>query len=252
LNSNIPITNLPLLPFADLPSNSTCNLFGWGYPIRGPPRTEVISIYGPSFCDSNFPQTSCSTFNETNNQTCTAVIGSPVLCGSEGRFTGFQVSQGCVQGQNQQTMTFHSVNTFRTWIEEVLRSSRQTFNVATANVVEFFPNDIILTPRTRCAGTFISERHVVTIATCVILPENANVEIGVETSWINVGQSTRKFTTFTSRHFCEIYFYFYSWSRRNFHSSEFYSKSTQIFKHRRHSSENKILKILKILLKFFT
>lgn len=96
-------------------------------------------------------------------------------------------------------INYQSVASFRTWYEEVVRIDNAGQAVFVAHVMEFIPTNIA-TQRIRCAGTIISENHLLTAATCVTIPENSTLVIGVQATWAGQGLSTGKINfKFSSR-----------------------------------------------------
>jgi hypothetical protein len=179
------------MPIQGLPSNTTCNLFGWGQTPGTNPRSESVSIYRSEFCDPAHPQVSCSTFASTGHEFCNAELGSPVLCDGNTRFTGFMTSNGCVQGQNQAVINYQSVNAIRRWFEEVIATDDQRTTNFAVRVMELVGGNIA-TERVRCVGTVITDHHLLTAATCVIVPENSQFSIAVHADWDGLGRATSK------------------------------------------------------------
>ena len=100
-------------------------------------------------------------------------------------------SKNCDQPHS--AINYHSVATFREWYEEVVRIDNAGQAVFIAHVMEFIPTNIA-TQRIRCAGTIISENHLLTTATCVSLPANSQAVIGVQATWAGQGLNTGKIT----------------------------------------------------------
>jgi hypothetical protein len=142
------------MPIQELPSNATCNLFGWGQTQYENPRSESVSIYRSEFCNPAHPHVSCSTFATTTQGICNAELGSPVLCNGNTRFTGFMTSNGCVQGENQAVINYQSVSTFRRWFEAVIAADTQAPRSIVARVMELVGGNIA-TERVRCTSANI-------------------------------------------------------------------------------------------------
>ena len=106
----------PARGISQLSSNISCNLFGWG--SENPfPRMESVRIYGPEFCDPTNPNVFCSTFPTENHATCTATLGSPVVCDSNNNIAGILNShRQCTNENNQIVQTFISLLDFHSWI----------------------------------------------------------------------------------------------------------------------------------------
>lgn len=178
-----------MFPVAPLPTNTTCNLYGWGQQTAFP-QSVSVSIYDSEFCNPDLPQVWCSTFVSTLHQTCYAVLGSPVLCDDNSRFSGFMTSDGCSEIRGQGQISYHSVLTHRLWLEEVFNSEIVSSSNFVANVMELLDVNIIGTARFRCIGTIISERHLLTTASCVSIPTGSVQGIGVEADWAERGFMT--------------------------------------------------------------
>lgn len=104
-----------------LSTNSTCNLRGWGGPTNSFYPVVPIGVFAPEFCYGSLPQAFCSTFDLPQELPCSAFLGSPVICGHEGRVDGFVLSDNmfCDNVWGRNMLQFHSVEEFRDWIEEV-------------------------------------------------------------------------------------------------------------------------------------
>ncbi|CRL04834.1 CLUMA_CG017887, isoform A [Clunio marinus] len=102
-----------------LPTNSSCNLVGWGGAERFP-RSEPVNIYGPQYCNSSNPQVFCST--STNFAVCNARLASVIICGIEDTVNGLLISEsGCESNDNR--LYYHSISDHAGWINQVLSSS---------------------------------------------------------------------------------------------------------------------------------
>lgn len=101
-------------------------------------------------------------------------------------------SDGCLDDGTRISISYQSVNTFRVWIEEVLSADsieREDSTRFVANVIEIPPRGSGF-DRFRCVGTVISQRHLLTTASCVVLPENTQMTIGVQAFWEGSGWNT--------------------------------------------------------------
>lgn len=105
-----------------LPTNSTCNLFGWGGAAENPRRNSIF-VFNSQFCDPNFPTAFCSTFDTRTHDSCSAVEGSPVVC-FDSTIDGFLIDnvQACANNNDRFFLNFHSVSEYREWIDEVSAS----------------------------------------------------------------------------------------------------------------------------------
>jgi hypothetical protein len=110
------------LNLGGFPVNTTdhfCQVVGWGNRIGVSPH-EVVAVNQPQVCNSNFPQVFCSIIDIGSQQICTALQGSPVICGNNSEVSGIVISFGtCGEVRNQRSLDYHSVGEFREWIEEV-------------------------------------------------------------------------------------------------------------------------------------
>lgn len=171
-----------MLPIQGLPSNSTCNVFGWGQQFGLHPRNEVTSIYSSEFCNPDLPLVSCSTFTSITDPICSAMLGSPILCDSNTRFAGLVTSERCVGSENNFFKNMQSVHDFGAWYQKVLRIQNSTTPYFMREVVEYIP-DFTGSERFRCVATIINENHFLTTATCVLLPQNTQLAIGLQELW---------------------------------------------------------------------
>lgn len=89
--------------------NQTCKLYGWGG-AEDFPRNDAVAVNGLSSCGM---ETYCTTLSP-NDDTCTAKLGSPVVC-NDGFIDGFMIKNvGCSSERFQ--ISYHSVDDFREWI----------------------------------------------------------------------------------------------------------------------------------------
>ena len=190
VNRHFTSPNFPPRAVSDLPSNVTCNLYGWDQHTAAP-RHEDVFIYRAEFCDPNSPQISCSTFQSLQDEICSARLGSPVFCEANFRFSGFMTSDGCISDGTRVLVNYQSTNTFRLWFDEVLRADsndRHESSQFIVNVMEFNPR-VGASERFRCVGTLITQHHVLTMASCVQATSNFQFVIGVQANWQNIGRS---------------------------------------------------------------
>lgn len=99
-------------------------------------------------------------------------------------------SDGCNNVGGRGQINYHSVLTHRVWLEEVFHSEIVSSKNFIANVMELLDVNIIGSARFRCIGTIITERHLLTTASCVTIPEGSVQGIGVEADWEGVGFTT--------------------------------------------------------------
>jgi hypothetical protein len=103
-----------------LPTNETCHLHGWGGADLNS-RQVAINVYSPEFCDINFPQVFCTTFGSIADDTCTALLGSPLTCTDHDDIAGFVITseETCATQGRQFVLQYHSIGGFNEWIHEV-------------------------------------------------------------------------------------------------------------------------------------
>lgn len=148
-------------------------------------------IYEPEFCQTNFHDVYCSFFNTSASETCVATLGSPVLCDNK-LFSAFLIQhEPCTPNMNGEIqLRYHSVDRYSKWIEEVFKSSdRKLSKKYIVNIIEFTSPDTT-TVKFRCAGTVISEHHVLTTADCVTFDKGLTLGIEVQ------GYGIREFSMF--------------------------------------------------------
>ena len=150
-----------MLSLEDLQSNTTCSLFGWGQQSWNP-RRETVSIYSSEFCDPALPQVSCSTFESNEHSSCSATLGSPVLCDEDLWFSGFVITEGCVTVDSRVKLNYHSISPYRNWIDEVIRADavdRLNSQLFVVNIMQLEQGRMD-TLKIRCSGTIIHLRRV--------------------------------------------------------------------------------------------
>lgn len=110
--------SLPTAPPRDLGhlmTNLSCKLYGFGG-AEDFPKNDLVTVDGPRFCGMDPIETYC-TISPPNIDTCTAKLGSPVVC-NEGFIDGFIIKNaGC--NSEEFLLSYHSVDDFREWIELV-------------------------------------------------------------------------------------------------------------------------------------
>jgi hypothetical protein len=169
---------------------ANCNLFGWGGASINP-RNDAVGILSPESCDARYPQVFCSNFASLDHKTCSARLGSPVIC-SNGFIAGFSLNSGnCVADNERALVRFLTIHEFIPWMQEVLGGGSipppstdppdsntdapsQDSSRFIIDVVHFITID---SPRVRCSGTIISPNHVLTAASCVIVEDPFRVGV---------------------------------------------------------------------------
>jgi hypothetical protein len=150
-----------------------------------------MMIYGPEFCQTNFREVYCSFFNTSSSETCSATLGEPVLCGDDNLLSAFLIQHDpCTPNLNGEIqLRYHSIASYREWIDEVFKSDDDKLSKKyIVNIIEYTN---ITTVKLRCAGTVISEHHVLTTADCVTIDKGLTLGIEVQ------GYGIRKFTSFS-------------------------------------------------------
>jgi secreted trypsin-like serine protease len=147
-----------------------------------------VDVLSSDVCEADFLQRFCSQFNSTDSESCSAPLGSPVVC-EDGDIAGILINDGkCSEVGDNALLFYHSIESFIDWIEDVVAETKRAPRETTTrppreireptefivNVVHF--EDIGKT-KIRCSGTVVSRRHVVTAASCVDVSEP--VKIGV-------------------------------------------------------------------------
>lgn len=141
-------------------------MYGWG-DVLDEPRRDLVTVRGAEFCDQNSPHIFCSNFNATEHETCTAVLGSPVICRNE--ISGFALNnETCTKTfENQTVLNYQSIEGFGEWIDEVTSHSTVENTVRFIVNVAHYTYPDLDTAITRCAASVITNVHVLTTASCV-------------------------------------------------------------------------------------
>lgn len=102
-----------------------CQLVGWGGGDVYSSRRDVIGVYRPDLCDSSLPEVFCSTFPIASTESCSAILGAPLICENESTISGFLLNdRNCeVNSNGRNQLNFHSVDQYKKWIEEVLETN---------------------------------------------------------------------------------------------------------------------------------
>jgi hypothetical protein len=113
------IASLPTNITNSRPSENFCQVVGWGN-FREISPHRVVAVFGSSFCNPNLPQLFCSTIDSGSEVTCSAMQGSPVICGYGTEVAGIVISPGTCTGEiGNRRLDYHSVGEFKEWIQEV-------------------------------------------------------------------------------------------------------------------------------------
>lgn len=100
----------------------TCQLAGWGGGSNNSPQNP-ITVYNSNFCDESIPFVNavyCSRFTSNDHNSCSASLGSPVLCIDDEYLSGFVINKGdCSATGDHFSLLLQSIEPHREWIEEV-------------------------------------------------------------------------------------------------------------------------------------
>lgn len=120
-NYRLNATEFPPRTLASLTDNAECRLFGWTENGAELPRYETVRIRSPQNCNASLPRAFCTQFDSQFPDTCSAVLGSPVVCGNGTVVSGFLVgsNRDCIRTGSQTELFYHSVGQFQEWIERV-------------------------------------------------------------------------------------------------------------------------------------
>jgi hypothetical protein len=81
---------------------------------------QVVAVYRPQLCHANLSQVFCSVIDVGSRDVCSAMLGSPVICGDGSSVSGILLNnQACTDTGDLNVLDYHSVGEFREWIEEV-------------------------------------------------------------------------------------------------------------------------------------
>lgn len=168
----------------ELQSNSSnCQLFGWGgsTPI---PRRDSLTVYSAPYCNPSYPQAFCSPLGPNPHATCSASQGSPVFCGDFAVLRGFSLNhEACNVDSKGNYLNFHSIAPFRTWIQTAMENEIGN-TVAPGFIVNIvaYPSANISAAVTRCLGTIITDRHVLTTSSCVTVDSSSSIGVKYQTA----------------------------------------------------------------------
>lgn len=99
---------------------------------------------------------------------------------------------GCSQAGSSHQLRYHSINDYIVWMQNVVNNTDSDEKIPDNNPIEttkrFIVNVVHFAPgnsqsiAVRCSGTIITSEHVLTTASCVIVPATLHVGIQTETS----------------------------------------------------------------------
>lgn len=91
-------------------------------------RRDSITVSPPSDCDPNFPQLFCSTFISTTHATCTARLGSAVVCDDES-VSAIVLNDGSCSSHGSAFLLNHqSIGDYEDWIRKVSSAKSLTLS----------------------------------------------------------------------------------------------------------------------------
>lgn len=104
-----------------LESYTICQLYGWGSTYDLLPRRDSVIVYDSQNCDPRFPSLYCSTFI-TNQTTCSANLGSPLVCSSDGNsIDGLLINENsCTSYNNRYLLNYISIEKYKDWVNCVI------------------------------------------------------------------------------------------------------------------------------------
>ena len=111
----------PPRPLGALRSNTVCQLFGWGS-VNNNPRRDAVIVFDSQICDPNFPTLFCTMFATGTESTCSANLGSPVICSEEDNaIDGILINeQSCKEQNGRFLLSFISIGHLSDWISCVI------------------------------------------------------------------------------------------------------------------------------------
>jgi hypothetical protein len=115
----------------ELKSDNSYSLFGWGQE-SDESTSRSVTVRGPQFCDENFPQIFCSSFETSNAFNCDAYLGSPLISVDEG-LAGILINseRRCTTSGDRFVLNYISIGDFREWIDEV-SAAKTNFKMSAA------------------------------------------------------------------------------------------------------------------------
>lgn len=122
---------------SSLPTLDFCSVIGNDVHLS-PPSTDRVLINGPGCCGTN--QAFCSVFETANHNVCESNHGAPVIC--NGKFSGFvlQLNKTCMASSGRTLIKYHSVDSFRDWInyyvEDMLTTTPPAPTPASASLIK--------------------------------------------------------------------------------------------------------------------
>jgi Trypsin len=163
-------------------------LYGWGGDLTYP-RNDLVTVRGSEFCNSNSTEAFCTIFDTKEHDTCSANLGSPVVCRNE--IAGFSTNNGSCTTvrETQNVLNYQSIGNFYDWIYETTTYSTVENTIRfIVNVAHFtFPD--LNSAVVRCAASIITNVHVLTTATCVKVKSPLEIAVEVTTTTENSDSS---------------------------------------------------------------
>lgn len=91
------------------------------------PRRDAVQVLGPTSCDPKLPNIFCSIFITDTHATCTANLGSPVICSEDGNaIDGLLINENaCTNHLGRYQLNYISVGDVREWINCQISSNTQ-------------------------------------------------------------------------------------------------------------------------------
>lgn len=176
-----------------LEQGANCSLIGWGG-VTVDARGDEVTVLGPNSCEGNLPNIFCSNFHTEDHETCSAILGSPVVC--DNAIGGFLLNdKECEKLGSKNHLRYLSTGPFASWIQEVTEEDKLFYPQVEftrrfiVNIVHYKDTE---SATVACAGTIIAPNHVLTTASCVKV--SGNLKIGVRTLTAT-GSSTSKKNT---------------------------------------------------------
>ena len=117
----------------------------------------------------NSSEVFCSLFNSTDDESCSAALGSPVICRNE--ISGLVTNAGncSIADDSQILLNYESVGDSSDWIEDVIYYTTVENTVRFIVHVAHFDFPDLETAVIRCAASIITNAHVLTTASCVVV-----------------------------------------------------------------------------------
>lgn len=108
----------------------------------------------------------CSLAESSSDVECSAHLGSPVMCGDV--FAGFLINdQKCSVARKQTFLTYLSVGEFGPWIRKTTRPDVPRYDDRFILDIAHYEVPFTEEAEKQCVGSAITERHIITAASCV-------------------------------------------------------------------------------------